>query len=152
MKILIAEDEPEISEQYKLVLEHKGHTVKITEDGQLCIDEFDNDSQYDCVILDFKMPKKTGIEVAQYIFEKNANQRVIMASAYVNHSIEQQLSKLGKVTEILVKPFKINYMLKMLESADHVKFAAEINSSKGNTNEKVAKYESFLNTHMQQSE
>ena len=38
---------------------------------------------FDAVILDYRMPRKDGLEVAKEILELNPRQRIIFASAYV---------------------------------------------------------------------
>ena len=40
LKILIAEDEKDIAEQYKEVLEIRGHTVTITSNGVEALNEY----------------------------------------------------------------------------------------------------------------
>jgi CheY-like chemotaxis protein len=67
-KILIAEDNEHIAEVYKKLLEHKGHNITVTYDGQECIDAYKNEikaarnlfvNPYDVVLVDFAMPKKS---------------------------------------------------------------------------------------------
>ena len=43
MKILIAEDEPEIWKPYKVALEARGHKVVISEDGQECLRKYNTE-------------------------------------------------------------------------------------------------------------
>jgi DNA-binding response OmpR family regulator len=40
MKVLIAEDEPEIWKPYKIALESRKHKVVIAEDGEECLREY----------------------------------------------------------------------------------------------------------------
>src|ERR671924_726929 len=89
MRILVAEDESDIGETYKIVLENNGHEVVVTENGEECLDVYSNElkrmktirdnshknnnkhqvntllyssSSFDAVVLDYKMPKKDGME------------------------------------------------------------------------------------------
>lgn len=148
MKLLIAEDEMEIALQYKMMFEHKGHTVKMTDNGKSCIDEFDKEQAYDCIILDHKMPEKTGIDVAKHILKHNPNQRIIIASAYLNQSIKQQITQLGKITEMITKPFKITDLLKMLEENSTKKFVDKVNANTDSQEKKIEDYQVFLNNHI----
>ncbi len=82
MKILIAEDNQYTQIQYKIMLEKYGHEVVITKNGEECMDVYEksinNESdQYDVILLDNNMPKKTGVEVAKEILEKNPKQRIL---------------------------------------------------------------------------
>ena len=71
MKILVAEDEPEVLQYYKVLLEDLGYEVVTAKDGQKCLDAYRNiagaNRGFDLVILDHKIPRKTGIEVANEI-------------------------------------------------------------------------------------
>jgi DNA-binding NtrC family response regulator len=43
MKILIAEDEPEMWRPYKIALEARGHKVVISEDGEECLRKYNTE-------------------------------------------------------------------------------------------------------------
>ncbi|MBD3244573.1 MAG: response regulator [Candidatus Moranbacteria bacterium] len=71
-KILIAEDDPFISEIYLTDLETKGYQVEIATDGQQAIEKL-NSGPYSLVLLDILMPKKDGFAV---LSEINANPNI----------------------------------------------------------------------------
>ena len=82
MKILVAEAEQEISQMYKMMLEHKGYRVTLTGDGEECVQAYNNAlSRFDVVILDYRMPKLDGMQTAKGILAINPHQRIIFASA-----------------------------------------------------------------------
>ena len=69
MKILVAEDEPSIRLQYKLVLEDRGHKVLATPDGRACVERYSAEMgsgcrPFDLVILDYRMPVLDGLGIA----------------------------------------------------------------------------------------
>src|SRR5919109_1574182 len=130
MRILVAEDEPDISRTYKLALEDNGHEVIVTENGEECLGVYSNElkrmkinadnnsnnnnnkhpkttslyspsSPFDVVVLDYRMPKKDGMEVAKEILDLNPNQRIIFASAYVRDTLEDSVKQLNRVVELL---------------------------------------------------
>ena len=90
LKMLIAEDEPELLRIYKIMFEHEGYHVVTTADGQECIDAFkvalkqriDNNPPFDLVLLDYRMPKKNGSEVANEILTLCPTQKLMMVTAY----------------------------------------------------------------------
>jgi CheY-like chemotaxis protein len=43
---------------------------------------------FDAVVLDYRMPKKDGLEVAKEILKMYPEQRIIFASAYIKESLE----------------------------------------------------------------
>lgn len=135
MKILIAEDEPDIAQSYKLALEERGHSVVLTSNGEDCLIKYHEEWQrtrnhqgsdqietynmhhpFHAIILDYKMPKMDGIEVAKEILAMNSHQRIIFASAYVKETLETATHDL--VTELMQKPFDEQALIDKVEDAD----------------------------------
>lgn len=135
MKILIAEDEPDIARSYKLALEERGHSVVITSNGEDClvkyhdewqktrhqqgsdqIETYDMHHPFHAIILDYKMPKMDGLEVAKEILAMNSHQRIIFASAYVKETLENAARDL--VTELMQKPFDEQTLIDKVEDVD----------------------------------
>src|SRR5712692_9406125 len=123
MKILIAEDEDNIAETYRIVLEGRGHKVTITNDGAQCMERYNadcnasenHDAPYDVAILDYRMPEKNGLDVAKEILELRPNQRIIFASAYVRETLLESVKQLKMVVELLQKPFELDVLVDTVE-------------------------------------
>jgi len=131
MKILVAEDETNIAMQYRTVLEENKHEVQITYDGEECLeayykelDKFAEDkaagknrrkAPFDAVVLDYRMPKKDGMEVAREILAIEPKQRVLFASAYVVDTLVDSVKNLQQVVELLQKPFDLYEFVDLLE-------------------------------------
>jgi CheY-like chemotaxis protein len=127
MEILIAEDEKDISFGYKEALEERGHSVIIATNGEECLKIYKkrlknganqaSSSQlpFDVVILDYKMPKKNGLQVAKEIFSVRPKQRVIFASAYVKSTLEESLKELEQIVEVMQKPFNVSSLIDTIE-------------------------------------
>lgn len=117
MKILIAEDEPEILRIYKLLLGEKGYQVIATEDGKECLDAYktelnktmNGDIPFNLVILDYRMPEKNGIEVAKEILALCPAQELLMVTAYKGQ-LELHDKNLQKM-QIIEKPFDVDELL-----------------------------------------
>jgi len=77
-----------------------------------------NVSPFDVVILDHKMPKKMGLELAKEILEINPEQRIIFASAYVTETLEESVKHLRKVVELIQKPFETNTLIEAIEDKE----------------------------------
>src|SRR5437867_6745483 len=116
LKILVAEDEVNIAESYRLILEYKGHEVTLTYDGDKCLDVYKHSlasqgltslSPFDLVILDYRMPKKDGVQVAQEILRIVPAQRILLATAYVQDLSISRLHEIPatKAVELIQKPF-----------------------------------------------
>lgn len=117
LKILVAEDEPEILRLYKLLLEDEGYEVFTTIDGQECVDKYKAELEkttkksppFDLVLLDHRMPKKNGAETAIELLTLCPTQRLLMVTVYAGH-LDLQVEKL-KTMEKLEKPFDPDELL-----------------------------------------
>jgi CheY-like chemotaxis protein len=133
MRILVAEDEEDIRGVYYMTLVERGHEVVLTSDGEECLKvyrqklqehqkgELDGKtslSYFDVLILDYKMPKKDGLEVAKEILEINPEQRIIFASAYVKETLSESVKELNRVVEMIQKPFSISALTDTVENTE----------------------------------
>ena len=133
MKILIAEDDPNISESYRDALEARSHTVILARDGEECLKIYSDElkqmlssesmvnkivAPFDAVILDYMMPRKDGMLVAKGILEMNEKQRIIFASAYVEKTLEDSVKQLKHVVELMQKPFGAETLVNTIEDKD----------------------------------
>src|SRR5918911_4219927 len=132
MKLLIAEDEQDTALVYKLALQDRGHQVTITNNGQDCLDVYYLELQhvtlttdpskhvqpFDAVILDYKMPKINGMEVAKEILAINSHQRIIFASAYVKETLIDAIQQLNQIVELMQKPFGEDALIDTIEDKE----------------------------------
>ena len=66
LKILVADDEPNIVISLEYLMKREGYTVLVARDGQEALDMIARDRP-DLVLLDVMMPKKSGFEVCQAV-------------------------------------------------------------------------------------
>lgn len=120
----MAEDEPNIAKVYKISFEERGHDVIVTHNGVECLEEYRrcleesgdlNVSPFDVVLLDYRMPKKDGMEVAREILVLVPKQRIIFVSAYVLETLQDSVKSLSKVVEMMQKPFEIDDLISLVE-------------------------------------
>ncbi len=125
LKILVAEDSRSIAMLYKKTLEKRGHTVIVTENGLKCLYQYTDDykvrgddrkktSLYDLVILDHKMPRMEGTDVAKEIIEMNPKQRILFVTGYVKDMMKG-VRKIGEKIELMQKPFPVKAMIRQVE-------------------------------------
>jgi CheY-like chemotaxis protein len=125
MKILIAEDNEETLQAYKDALEARQHSVQVSSDGEDCLTKYKSISagnqenrsseNFDVVILDYKMPRKNGLEVAKEILNLHPEQRIIIASGFVDETVEQSIMHLRRITEVMRKPFSLDALINTVE-------------------------------------
>jgi CheY-like chemotaxis protein len=73
---------------------------------------------YDAVVLDYRMPKKDGLQVAKEILASNPSQRIIFASAYVKETLRESVKELRQVVELMQKPFLPEALVDVVEDSD----------------------------------
>ena len=116
MNILVAEDSVAYGVLYQEIFQSKGHTVKLTFDGQECVAEYSTNPTYDVVILDYGMPKKNGIDAAKEILAINPKQNIIFISSF-GDQLESQIEDLGwgKKVQFVEKPFSSVVLVNKVE-------------------------------------
>jgi CheY-like chemotaxis protein len=73
---------------------------------------------YDAVVLDYRMPKKDGLQVAKEILAANPSQRIIFASAYVKETLRESVKELRQVVELMQKPFLPEALVDVVEDIE----------------------------------
>ncbi|MBW1972260.1 MAG: sigma-54-dependent Fis family transcriptional regulator [Deltaproteobacteria bacterium] len=113
LRILIVEDEKFQRDMLIGFLKKEGYKVKGAESGFEAI-ELIKKEQFDIVLLDYKMPKKTGIETLEEIKGINPEISVIMMTAY--GSVETAIESMKKgALDYLNKPIELEELLLLLE-------------------------------------
>ncbi|MDX1532896.1 MAG: response regulator [Nitrosopumilaceae archaeon] len=129
MKLLIAEDEPDLLTQYKTILEESNHQVFAAEDGEIATKLYEAEFEklisddptatpFDAVILDYQMPNKNGLDVAKDILNMCPKQRIIFASAYVQETLSDSIKNLKQIVELLQKPFGLQALIDTIEDKE----------------------------------
>lgn len=109
MKLLYAEDERSLSEAVVDVLEYHKYKVDAVYDGQDALDYAEND-QYDGIILDVMMPRRSGFEVLQTLRAKGDRTPILLLTAKAEVEDRIQGLDLG-ADDYLPKPFAMGELL-----------------------------------------
>ena len=109
MRILIVEDEKEISEFLKFSLEAEFLSVDVAEDGEKG-SFMGRTTDYDLIILDNVLPKKAGIEICKEIRASGKNMPIIMLSVKSDTATKVELLNAG-ADDYLIKPFSLEELL-----------------------------------------
>ena len=109
MRLLFAEDDRDISKAVQTLLERSGYSVDAVYNGQDAIDYIEQ-ADYDGVILDWMMPKKSGIEVLSLMRSKGISTPVLILTA--RDAIEDRVAGLDMgADDYLPKPFAASELL-----------------------------------------
>lgn len=103
MRVLIADDEPEMASVLEALLHRENYAVDVVHDGQDALD-YGLADNYDCLVLDIMMPKKDGIQVLQALRARNVSTPVLLLTA--KGQVEDRIAGLDSgADDYLPKPF-----------------------------------------------
>ena len=109
MKILVVEDDRELSRAIKRLLEFNKYEVDVAFDGLEALDKVYY-NEYDALILDYMMPKMDGITTLKTLRANDNNIPVLMLTAKAN--IDDKVEGLDAgADDYLTKPFQIKELL-----------------------------------------
>ncbi|WP_028545411.1 response regulator transcription factor [Paenibacillus taiwanensis] len=107
-KILLVEDEHNVSQFIQLELEHEGYEVTVAQDGEQALEYVSQDS-WSLILLDWMIPKLNGLEVCRRI-RKTSDVPIILVTA--RDDIGDLIAGLDTgADDYITKPFEIEEML-----------------------------------------
>lgn len=110
-RILIGEDNPTNQKVISKLLEHAGHNVTMTGNGEAVLDALEAD-RYDLVIVDMHMPVMGGIETAKLIRFTHADKSIPIIMLTANATSEAVASsKEAGIDAYLTKPIEPQRLL-----------------------------------------
>ena len=114
MRILLAEDERELSRALTVILEKSKYAVDAAYDGEEALRLSENNA-YDAMIFDIMMPKMDGIELLKRIRAAGNYTPVIMLTA--KSEVDDRIAGLDAgADDYLSKPFSMGELLARLRS------------------------------------
>jgi CheY-like chemotaxis protein len=113
MTILVIEDNPDLLDYLRLVLEGQGHETLTARNGREALGYL-NGHPVEVVITDLFMPEMDGIETIAALRKQFPNVRVIAMSGRPGVDYLTVARELG-VTHTLRKPFEIEELLGLLK-------------------------------------
>jgi DNA-binding NtrC family response regulator len=123
-EILLVEDKESLRHMLRMTLQNAGHAVDEASDGVEARRRL-NDSRYNLVLTDLKMPRADGLEVLRAAKAADADTAVIMLTAYGTIDEAVQAMKEGAY-EFLQKPVDSRHLLLLVQRAlDEAKLRAE---------------------------
>jgi len=104
-RILVVDDEESIRESLKLILDEAGFETVLASSGIECSKILENDSKFDLISLDIKMPQESGLDTLNKIKASCPNIKVIATTGYHSTEVAREAIKRG-ASDYIVKPFK----------------------------------------------
>ena len=113
-KILLVDDDAEIIESMRTILEAKGYTVMVARDGSQGIAVAERENP-DLVILDMMMPKRSGFLVLEKLRREHGHPiLIIMVTANEGNRHRAYAEMLG-VDDYIRKPFAMERLLESVQ-------------------------------------
>ncbi len=109
MRILLVDDEVELTDPLSHVLQREGHAVRVAHDGEtgysLAVDD-----EFDLLILDWMMPGLSGLEMCRRLREHHLTTPVLFLTA--KDTLDDRVEGLDAgADDYLVKPFELRELL-----------------------------------------
>ncbi len=114
MRILVAEDEQQLSHVLSSAMTASGHQVDIANNGQEAVEQA-KENAYDVIILDIMMPVKSGLEALKEI-RATGNRTYIMMLTAMGEEDDKVTGLDAGADDYLTKPFSLKELLARLRS------------------------------------
>jgi len=115
VRVLIVEDEQLIRWSLRQKFETRGYKVTEVENGKEAFSALDRDT-YDLIMLDYKLPDTTGLDILRRVRQADNDVVVIMMTAYSSVESAVDAIKLGAF-DYVSKPFDMETVLRTVEKA-----------------------------------
>ncbi|NMC62292.1 MAG: sigma-54-dependent Fis family transcriptional regulator [SAR324 cluster bacterium] len=113
VRILVAEDDPQMQLAIKSCLSRNGYDISITADGKSALEQLESNT-FDLIISDQRMPEMEGQELLAELNKRESTTPFIMITAYgtINQAVEAM--QLG-AADFLTKPFSAEDLVRVVE-------------------------------------
>jgi two-component system, OmpR family, manganese sensing response regulator len=136
MKILLVDDERELTEPLEEILSREGYQVDIANNGQTGLEKA-RENEYDLLILDWMLPYRSGLEICQFLRHQGIMTPVLFLTA--KDTLDDRVSGLDAgADDYLIKPFQLRELLARVRALLRRPPNFEVN---GNTRLKIADIE-----------
>lgn len=114
-KILLVDDEEELTENMARLLESRGYSVNAVNGGESAIKALDKE-KYDVMVLDLKMPGMDGITTLKELKKLNLLTQTLILTGHGAIETALEALKLGAY-DYLTKPCEIDELVEKIEGA-----------------------------------
>lgn len=117
-RILVVDDEEDIRDITRLLLEKAGYDVMVVGDGPSALAAL-GARTFDLVIVDMLMPEMDGVELINELHRRDPDQKIVAMSGGGHAPRESylQIARMCGVQALLAKPFTLSQLLRVVEAA-----------------------------------
>jgi len=108
-KVMVVDDEPDIIESVKTILEAEGYDVTCANGGEECLKKLEKE-KVDLVLMDFFMPGMDGRMVIEKIREKpgSGDVKVAFLTAVTFRKRGMEIIEELNISDYIIKPIEMN--------------------------------------------
>lgn len=110
-KVLIIEDDRDLANLFKLVLEMSGFEAKAVHDGTQGVEALNNDPLPEAVMLDMHLPGVSGEQIYTMLTERGEAHRVVICSADVQ--LVETYRSIG--AKVITKPAPVSELQRVVQ-------------------------------------
>lgn len=114
MKILIIEDDKEISNLLKISLKREIFSVDCSHDGENGLFLF-RTNHYDLLIVDYNLPSKNGYELIKEVRMENKNIKIIVLTVDISQDSKEKFFDL-QIDDYITKPFVFGELISRIKA------------------------------------
>lgn len=116
LNILVIDDEEDINKFLTEAIKARGHAVRCTNTGGEGIEVFKaKKEEIDTILVDYGLPKMTGLECAKLVREISRDVKIIMISGHTDEMLISVEIENGVIDGFLKKPFRLQEMFDVIE-------------------------------------
>ncbi len=112
--VLIVEDERLLAKTLSTALKEAGYDAVVTHSAEQAEKKWLEQEPFDLVILDNRLPKRTGLELLRSAREQGRASKVILMTAFDNRDVKTQAHQLA-VDEYFSKPFDLSKIMRTVD-------------------------------------
>ena len=115
--VLVVDDEPDIRDSVKTLLEQEGYAVETAENGPQFIEKAKK-SVPDLVLLDIMMPGMGTREILERLKEESIKVKIIFLTVVrLSEGEKNILLKMANIVDYITKPFDLNDLIGRVRKA-----------------------------------
>lgn len=117
-RMLVVDDDPLVCDSVVTAMTGTEVLVSCSNDGEKALEQFfaadEKGEPFDILLLDWKMPNKSGYEIARMIHQQKPELPILILTAYDWSEVEEE-SQICGISGILTKPFFLSNFIRAVE-------------------------------------
>lgn len=114
-KILAVDDDSDILDVIRIILEDEGYEVTTLTDGKKVFDVV-GDDQPDLILLDVMLGGLDGRDICKALKSHHAFKNIPIVMISASHNLDKSLLAPGSPNDFLAKPFDIDHLINMVKA------------------------------------